>query len=123
MYVCAKSLQLCTTLCDPMDCSLPGPSVHGDSTGKSTGVVCHLLLQGNLPDQGSNLHLLWLLHWQAGSLPLAPPGRKDCYIHALKKKKRIGHPQLLPGFCLPTYLLTLNCKQMIPHGQLSTKHT
>ena len=24
----AKSLQLCPTLCDPMDCSLPGSSVH-----------------------------------------------------------------------------------------------
>ena len=26
---CAKSLQLCLTLCDPMDCSPPGCSVHG----------------------------------------------------------------------------------------------
>ena len=25
----AKSLQLCPTLSDPMDCSLPGSSVHG----------------------------------------------------------------------------------------------
>ena len=25
----AKSLQLCPTLCYPMDCSLPGSSVHG----------------------------------------------------------------------------------------------
>ena len=25
----AKLLQLCLTLCDPMDCSLPGSSVHG----------------------------------------------------------------------------------------------
>ena len=25
----AKSLQLCLTLCNPMDCSLPGFSVHG----------------------------------------------------------------------------------------------
>ena len=25
----AKSLQSCPTLCDPMDCSSPGPSVHG----------------------------------------------------------------------------------------------
>ena len=25
----AKSLQLCLTLCDPMDCSLPGFSIHG----------------------------------------------------------------------------------------------
>ena len=30
-YVCrhAQSLQQCLTLCDPMDCSLPGSSVHG----------------------------------------------------------------------------------------------
>ena len=37
MYVCVcvythmhvKSLQLCPTLCDPVDCSPPGSSVHG----------------------------------------------------------------------------------------------
>ena len=28
MYA-AKSLQSCPTLCDPMDCSHPGSSVHG----------------------------------------------------------------------------------------------
>ena len=28
-YVCAQSLQLCLTLCDPMDCSQPDSSVHG----------------------------------------------------------------------------------------------
>ena len=28
-YVCAQSLQSCPTLCHPMDCSLPGSSVHG----------------------------------------------------------------------------------------------
>ena len=27
--VCAQSLQSCLTLCDPMDCSPPGSSVHG----------------------------------------------------------------------------------------------
>ena len=30
---------------------------------------------GDLPDPGLNLHLLRLLRWQAGSLPLAPPGK------------------------------------------------
>ena len=29
MCVHAKSPQLCPTLCNPMDCSLPGSSVHG----------------------------------------------------------------------------------------------
>ena len=47
------------------------------SPGKNTGVGCHDLLQGIFPTQGSNLYLLHPLHWQAGSLPLAPP-RKQC---------------------------------------------
>ena len=46
--------QSCPTLCDPMDCSLPGSSVHGDSPGKYTGVSCHALLQGIFTTQGSN---------------------------------------------------------------------
>ena len=58
-----------------MDCSLPGSSVHGDSPGKNTGVGCHFLFQGIFPTQESNQHLLCLLHWQVGSLPLEPPGK------------------------------------------------
>ena len=42
------------TLCEPMDCSLPGSSVHGDSPGKDTGVDCHALFQGIFPTQGLN---------------------------------------------------------------------
>jgi len=45
LCVCAKSFQSCLSLCDPMDCSLPVSSVHGDSPGKNTGVGCHFLLQ------------------------------------------------------------------------------
>ena len=29
LAVCAKSLQMCPTLCEPVDCSLPGSSIHG----------------------------------------------------------------------------------------------
>ena len=32
------------SLSDPMDCSLPGSSVHGIFPGRSTGVGCHSLL-------------------------------------------------------------------------------
>ena len=35
--------QSCLTLCDPMDCSPPGSSIH-DFPGKSTGVGCYCLL-------------------------------------------------------------------------------
>ena len=68
------------TLCDPMDCSPPGSSVHGDSPGKNTGVGCHALLQGIVPTKGSNLHLC-LLRWQAGSWTLALPGKPKTSIH------------------------------------------
>ena len=33
--------QSCLTLSNPMDCSLPGSSIHGIFPGKSTGVGCH----------------------------------------------------------------------------------
>ena len=75
VYVRAKLLQSCPTLCDPMDCSLPGSSAQWDSPGKNTGVGCHALLQGIFLTQGSNPHLLCLLYWQTGSLPLVPPGK------------------------------------------------
>ena len=45
-------VQSCLTLCDSMDCSLPGSSVHGDFPGKNTGVGFHALLQGFVPNPG-----------------------------------------------------------------------
>ena len=50
--------QLCLTLCDPMNCSLPGSSVYGDSPGRNTGVGCHFCLQGIFQTQRSNFCLL-----------------------------------------------------------------
>ena len=46
--------QSCPTLCNPMDCSWPGSSVHGDSPGKNSRVGCHALLQEIFPTQGWN---------------------------------------------------------------------
>ena len=96
MCVCVKSLQSCPTLCDPMDCSLTGSSVHGDSPGKNTGVGCHALLQGIFPTKGSNPSLLCLLHWQACSLPLVPPGkpRKVYIIVKLLKCKGVTNVEI-----------------------------
>ena len=62
--------QSCPTVCDPVDCSPPRSSVHGDSPGNNTGVGCHFLLQGILLTQGLNPCLLCFLQWQACSLPL-----------------------------------------------------
>ena len=54
----AKSFQSCPVWCIPIDWRLPVSSVHGDSSGKNTGVGCHALLQGIYLTQGSNPHLM-----------------------------------------------------------------
>ena len=47
----ARSLQSCPTLCDPMDCSLPGSFVHGIFQNKNmNGLLCPP--PGDLPDSG-----------------------------------------------------------------------
>ena len=71
-YACMhiKFLQSYINLCNPINCGLPGSSCPWDSPGKSAGVGCHALLQGNFLTQGSNPHLLCLLHWKVGFLPL-----------------------------------------------------
>ena len=72
LALCAKSLQSYPTLCNPMDCNLPGSSVHGIL--QASILECVALLQEVFPTPGSNPCLLWLLHWQVGSLPLVPGG-------------------------------------------------
>ena len=58
-------IQSCLTLCNPMDWSPQGSSVHGIFLGKNTGMGCRFLLQGIFPTQGSNsglLHCRWILY-------------------------------------------------------------
>ena len=50
------------TLCDPVDCSPPGSSVRGISQARILEWVAIFLFQGVFPTQGSNPHLLSLLH-------------------------------------------------------------
>ena len=108
MIVLCLATQSCLTLCDPLDCSLPDSSVHGDSPGKNTGVGCHALIQGIFPTQGSNpglphcrqilYHLShqgspWILEWVAY---LPDPGIEP------------GSPAWLAD-SLPTELLNDSC--------------
>ena len=55
----------------PCRLHLPGSCVHVDSPGKNSGVGCHALLQGNLPNPGIKPRPPTL---QADSLASEPPG-------------------------------------------------
>ena len=63
--------QSCLILCNPMDPSMPGFPVHHQLLELAQTHIHQVIF----PTQGLNLHLLPLLHWQMGSLPLAPPGK------------------------------------------------
>ena len=69
----AKSLQLCPTLCDPMDSSPPGSSVHSILQARLLEWVAMPSSRGIFLTQRPNPRLL---HWQAGSLPLVPGSYK-----------------------------------------------
>ena len=78
--VLCLAIQSCPTLCDPMNCSSPGSSVHGDSPGKN-GSPCPP--PGDLPNPGikPRSHTL-----QADSSP-SEPWEGRVIIPILQKKK------------------------------------
>ena len=77
----AKSLQLCPTLCDPIDGSPPGSPVLGILQARILEWVAISFPWGIFLTQGSNLHLLYL---QEESLPLSYLGSLKYRIATFK---------------------------------------
>ena len=83
------------------------------SMGFSRQKYCSGLLcppPGIFPTQGSNPHLLCILYWQVGSLPLVPPGKTQ------KKEKICIYPEknVHPKGC--TQCSLQHCLQQPRHG-------
>ena len=119
----------CLTVCDPVDCSPPGSSVHGSFWAKILKwVASHFLLQGIFPTQESNLGLLYckqilycLSHqgnlYAAVSplkimLPFSTQKRKGTWILVLKQSLIMytsmvwtNHPTFLGFYFLVFFLL------------------
>ena len=94
--------QSCPTLCNPVDCSPSGPSVHADTPGKNTRVGCPP--PRDLPNPGTESRSLTL---QVDFL-LSEPPRKP-------KNTGVGSPSLLLGI-FPTQELNwglLHCKWIL----------
>ena len=83
MHAClpAQSLQLCPTLCDPMDCCLPGSSVHGILQARILEWVA-MPPPGDFPSPGFEPASLASPVLQVDSLPTEPPGKPQVvYMH------------------------------------------
>ena len=73
--------QSCPTLCDPVDCSPPGSSVHGILQARILEWVVIPLSKGSSqPRDRTQVSVLW-----ADSLPSEPPGKPG---YTLLREKR-----------------------------------
>ena len=113
----AKSLQSCLTLCNPMDCSPPGPSVYEILQARILeNFWVAMPFSRGFSQPRDQTCISYLLLRQAGSLPLAPPGKLH-YTHththththiytknSCCKKSTLGNTvRLLPGKKYPAY--------------------
>ena len=69
--------QSCLTLCDPMDCSPPGSSVHGISEARVCGVGCYFLLQGIFCPRDWT-HISFIGRWIF--FTAEPPGKQEAAV-------------------------------------------
>ena len=72
-------------LCDPVDCSPPGSSVHGISQARILEWVVIPFSRGSNSGIKPTSPTSHLLHWQTGSLPQMPLGKPiQCSLHTKK---------------------------------------
>ena len=86
--------QSCLTLCNPMDCSLPGSSVHGIFQAKILAWVAIFLLQEIFPTQGLNPGLP---HCRQILYPRSSKGSPSQVALVVKKKQKTKNPPANAG--------------------------
>ena len=95
-------------LCDPIDCSPTGYSIHGDSPDKNTGMGCHFLLKGSFSNRGIKpvsptglLHCRRILYrWATGAALLTFTGHFGRFTD-FRKLAPVPESKLrIPGFML-----------------------
>ena len=75
---CCSVAKSCLTLCDPMDCSTPGSSVHGISQQEYwSGLLCRP--PGDLPDPGIRPTSIASSAWAGGFFSFESAGKPTLY--------------------------------------------
>ena len=99
----AKSLQY-LTLGSLVDCSSPGSSVHGIPQTRILEWVAMSFSRGSSQLRDWTQVSYHLLHWQAGTLPLVPPGKPrgqemhlQTHIYKLIVTRTLANPELYMG--------------------------
>ena len=129
MCTCVQS---CPTICDPMDCSRPGSSVHGISQTRILEWVAVSSSRGSSQPRDQTW-VFCLLHWQAGSLSLVPPGKLAAAaaksligsVHlpfgTVTRKRELSFRQLFVFlYFISVDILSLNSRKYEKYSQLET---
>ena len=102
----AKSLRSCPTLCDPMDCSLPGSSIHGIFQARILEWVA-IAFSGNSS---------WLIsnpkRWCCESVAVNIPANMENSAVATRLEKVSFHPNLKERQCQRMFKLPHNCTHL-----------
>ena len=122
-FLHSKWLHSCLTHWDPVDCSLPGSSVSGFSRQEYWNGL-PFPSPGDLSNPG--IEPVPLLHWKAGSFPLAPPGKPNTltgiWISCLQSPS-----SMLSGSCacLPTSQASLPASSccFTAHPPITSNHS
>ena len=101
MCVCAKSLQSCPTLCDPVDYSLPGSSVLGILQARILEWVAMLSSRGNLPNPRIEPESLMSPTLAGGFFTTEATWEAHVYIYPLLFRlfSHVGHYRVLSSLC------------------------
>ena len=92
---CCSDSQSCLTLCDPMDCSLPGSSVHGISQARVLEWVAISSSRGSsLPRDGSRVSCTGARFFTS-----EPPG-KPVSLYSLHECLMVSYMIFMPLFTL-----------------------
>ena len=98
-YMCAKVLvvQLCPVLCNPIDCSLLGSSVHEILQPRILEWVA-MSFSRRSSQSRNQTHLFCFPHWQVSSFPLGHLGRpyKCIFVSKLIKLYTFFHTSIIP---------------------------
>ena len=107
MKMCSDA-QPCPTLCNPMDCSPPGSSVHGISQAKILEGVA-FPSPGYLPDPVIEPECAESPVWQVGSLPLSHLRSRCVKVHSSTGNagclRRLGFPETFAFVIILLYIL------------------
>ena len=119
LRICQSQVLSRVWLCDPMDGSPPGSSVHGICQARILQWVAISSFRESSRSRDQTRISCVSPHWQANSLPLAPPGKSIYYRGPGKFQRRLAASQglVLPHYilCWPKSLFKFFCKMWVSH--------